>query len=336
MGNSKMGNSKLDIIIGLNAAIFSVTDEEPHILITRDTQDQKTVSSRDRLPFGPFDPLKHRTMDMGLRAWVAEQTGLNLAYVEQLYTFADRGRHAKTTSTEHEISVGYLALHNPREKTSDENKITNGVWQKIYRYLPWEDLRNGKPALIDDVIQPLLLLWIKASPTPAIKREREERAALCFGLGDMPWDEEKVIERYELLYEVGLVEETISDGRLVKNKAPEKKLGRAMHQDHRRILATALSRLRGKLKYRPVVFELMPASFTLFELQRCVEAITGHRLHKQNFRRQVEKTRLVTETGHMTSGNEGRPAKMYKFRQNVLKERIAPGLRVSPPGKQSS
>jgi len=330
-----MSSNKLDIIIGLNAAIISVTDEEPFILITKDGQDPNNAASRDRLPFGPFDPIKHRTMDMGLRAWVSEQTGLDLAYVEQLYTFADRGRHAQTTSTEHEISVGYLALHNPKEKASGEDKSKNGLWKKIYSYFPWEDLRGGKPALIDDVIQPHLSLWIKASSTPALRREREERAALCFGLGDMPWDEEKVLERYELLYEIGLVDETISDGRLNESQTPESKLGRAMHQDHRRILATALSRLRGKLKYRPVVFELMPSSFTLFELQRCVEAVTGHRLHKQNFRRQVEKTRLVKETGHMTSGNEGRPAKMYKFRQNVVKERIAPGLRVSPPGKKA-
>ena len=61
-----------------------------------------------------------------------------------------------------------------------------------------------------------------------------------------------------------------------------------MRFDHRRILATAIARLRGKLKYRPVVFELMPREFTLTELQRTVEAISGRRLHKQNFRRLVE------------------------------------------------
>ena len=58
--------------------------------------------------------------------------------------------------------------------------------------------------------------------------------------------------------------------------------------DHRRIVATALGRLRGKLKYRPVVFELLPETFTLLQLQRTVEALTGMRLHKQNFRRLVE------------------------------------------------
>ena len=61
-----------------------------------------------------------------------------------------------------------------------------------------------------------------------------------------------------------------------------------MALDHRRILATALGRLRGKLKYRPVVFELLPSAFTLLQLQRVVEALAGVRLHKQNLRRLVE------------------------------------------------
>ncbi len=49
---------------------------------------------RAGLPFGPFDPLEHRTFEIGLRAWVKAQTGLSVGYVEQLYTFGDRGRHA--------------------------------------------------------------------------------------------------------------------------------------------------------------------------------------------------------------------------------------------------
>ena len=72
-----------------------------------------------------------------------------------------------------------------------------------------------------------------------------------------------------------------------------------MRFDHRRILATAIARLRAKLKYRPVVFELMPREFTLTELQRTVEAISGRRLHKQNFRRLVETAALVEPTGEI-------------------------------------
>ena len=60
-------------------------------------------------------------------------------------------------------------------------------------------------------------------------------------------------------------------------------LGEPMASDHRRILATAMSRLRGKIKYRPVVFELMASEFTLSTLQKVVESIAAFPLHKQNF-----------------------------------------------------
>ena len=103
---------------------------------------------------------------------------------------------------------------------------------------------------------------------------------------------------------------------------------RATVLDHRRILATALGRLRGKLKYRPVVFELLPPEFTLYDLQQTVEAISGTLLHKQNFRRLVEKGRLVEGTGNVSTETGGRPARLYRFRREVVLERPAPGLRV--------
>ena len=77
--------------------------------------------------------------------------------------------------------------------------------------------------------------------------------------------------------------------------------------DHRRILATAIARLRGKMKYRPVVFELMAPSFTLLELQRTVEALAGLRLHKQNFRRLVAEQGLVEGTGKFAGRRPGPP-----------------------------
>ena len=118
-----------------------------------------------------------------------------------------------------------------------------------------------------------------------------------------------MLERYELLYEAGLVAEAARDlGRPARfagrrSRAP----GRTMALDHRRILATAIGRLRGKIKYRPVVFELMPPAFTLLQLQRTVEALAGVRLHKQNFRRLVEQQGLVEETGEISAAHR-RPA----------------------------
>jgi hypothetical protein len=99
-----------------------------------------------------------------------------------------------------------------------------------------------------------------------------------------------------------------------------------MASDHRRILATALSRLRGKIKYRPVVFELLRERFTLSALQRTVEGILGLSLHTQNFRRALEKTGLVNGTGRLETGTGGRPAELYEFRRDYVRGIAAPGL----------
>jgi hypothetical protein len=156
---------------------------------------------------------------------------------------------------------------------------------------------------------------------------------LCFGTGGSPWDEEKVLDRYELIYEAGLVEEARRDGReaaLTRRTLPA--LGEPMRFDHRRILATAIARLRAKLKYRPVVFELMAREFTLTELQRTVEAISGRHLHKQNFRRLVDTAALVEATGETSTATGGRPAALFRFRREVLAERPAAGLRLGGRG----
>jgi hypothetical protein len=94
------------------------------------------------------------------------------------------------------------------------------------------------------------------------------------------------------------------------------------------VLASAIAELRRSINYRPVVFELMPAVFTLFELQKTVEAILGPHLHKQNFRRLVEGCGLVEPTGEYRFRTGGRPAQLFRFRRDVLLERPTPGVRV--------
>jgi hypothetical protein len=84
------------------------------------------------------------------------------------------------------------------------------------------------------------------------------------------------------------------------------------------------------VKSRPLVFELMPEEFTLFELQKTVEAVLGPHLHKQNFRRMVEGGGLVEPTGQHRLRTGGRPARLYRFRRDVVYERSAPGVRIKP------
>jgi len=304
------------VAIGLSAAIVSVAEERPCVLIVPNPQ-----SHEDALPFGPFDPLQHRTLESGLRTWVGEQTQLDLGYVEQLYTFGDRGRHElKSGEGPRIVSVGYLALARQLGAAPDT------LWRDWYRYFPWEDWRAERPAIIAREIVPALKAFAKNATDSRQTELRRDRARLCFGLDGLAWDEEKVLERYELLYEAGLIQESARDGRADPQTVLP--LGTGMIFDHRRILATAIARLRGKMKYRPVVFELMPPSFTLLELQQTVEAISGIRLHKQNFRRLVEGQGLVEGTGKVTALSRGRPAELFRFRREVLRERPSPGVRM--------
>jgi hypothetical protein len=309
------------VSIGLSAAIVSVAGEQPQVLVVAHDK------AEDALPFGPFDPTSDRTLEQGLRKWVGEQTQFELGYTEQLYTFGDKGRHLPSSAPDvggaRVVSVGYLALTRPGQP-----KAPDTLWRGWYQYFPWEDWREARPAMIDAVLLPALQKFVRDAPNAQTGERRRDRLRLCFGEGGLPWDEEKVLERYELLYEAGLVPEFLRDSG--KSAAVGKSWpGTAMIFDHRRILATAIARLRGKLKYRPVVFELMAPSFTLLELQRTVEALSGRRLHKQNFRRLVADQGLVEGTGKWTAAARGRPAELFRFRREVLRERPAPGLRLS-------
>ena len=105
-------------------------------------------------------------------------------------------------------------------------------------------------------------------------------------------------------------------------------LSHPLSGEHTRLLASAIGDIRRSVKSRPVIFELMPETFTLFELQKTVEAILGPHLHKQNFRRLVEGEGLVEPTGERRYRTGGRPAQLYRFRHTVLLERPAPGVRV--------
>jgi len=182
-----------------------------------------------------------------------------------------------------------------------------------------------------------LTAWARLASSRSIRATRKERVAIAFGLDGAEWDGEKVLERYELLYEAGLVCEAMREvdpGTQPPRERVRHELGRCMVLDHRRMLATALGRLRGKIKYRPVVFELLAPTFTLLQLQRVVEALAGVRLHKQNFRRLVDKGGLVEGTVSLDEHTGGRPAELFRFRRDVLRERSAPGVGL-PGGTQA-
>lgn len=309
-----------EVVADLTAVVVSVRHNTPTVLTVTRTPD-----GRAALPAGPLTA-GHRTLQTGLRAWVEMQTGYSLGYVEQLYTFGDRmtGGNAPAGRRSRTLSVAYLAL----VAEPEENIPPTGQWLDWYTFFPWEDSRRT-PTPAVRAVHDAINAWA-AAPRGAAGRERQERVKLTFGGDGAVWDEERALERYELLYEAGLVQEAYRDGHGAgaPNWPPSGAPGTEMLSDHRRIVATAMSRLRAKIKYRPVLFELMPPAFTLLQLQKTCEALSGINLHKQNFRRLVLQQGLVEETGEVSSAAGGRPAKLMRFRRDVTAERPAPGLRV--------
>lgn len=83
--------------------------------------------------------------------------------------------------------------------------------------------------------------------------------------------------------------------------------------DHERILQTALTRLTGKVRYQPIGFELLPAKFTLSQLQRLYEKILERPLDKRNFRKKIISMEFLVELDEVEQDVAHRAARLYKF-----------------------
>lgn len=285
----------------LIAVLVAVTAARPRVM---------TIDLGKGLPSGTLES-RHDSLQTSLRAWVEDQTHHPVGYLEQLYTFADRRRGTGAGPGARRISISYLGLVQ-EQSVAD---AAQSEWHDWYDYFPWEDHRDGRPAMLDHVTE-RLQHWAEADP--ALQDERRRRIAFVLGPADSGWNEDLVLQRYELMYQAGLVAES--------GAAPG--FGQPMMADHRRILATAIARLRAKIKYQPVMFELMPDTFTLLHLQQTVEAIAGLRLHKSNFRRQIDQHALIEETGEMSQESRGRPAKLFRYRREVVEARALAGSRL--------
>ncbi len=175
-----MTNNSSDTIINLTAVIVAVTNDVPRVLIVDQhlsytggpaPADFDPLPGPDHyaLPNGPFVPRQHTSLESGLRSLVEAQTGLDLYYVEQLYTFGNRYRDpGEIQGGPRVVSVAYIAL--TREDTVDEE---NAQWRDWYSFLPWEDWRSGRPAMMAEHIEPTLERWLKQSHSPSRRKQRQ-------------------------------------------------------------------------------------------------------------------------------------------------------------------
>lgn len=313
----RVNRPRTDLVASeLVAVVVAVSSEGPQVL---------TVGAPGGVPRLPSGPLRaeHRSLQTSLRMWVEHQTGVDLGYVEQLYTFADRERAG---SHRHLLSVSYLGL----TRIDESARTGQGfAWRPWSEFVPWEDRRDPAAVALGEELAARLRAWAQDTGAPDVAADRGARVEAAFG---EPWVSELTLQRYQLLFEAGLVAEnrpsTTGSGGTASPEAATLGTGNRMAEDHRRILTTGISRLRAKIQYRPVVFELLPTEFTLGRLQACVEAVAGTELHTQNFRRLVQQQDLVEETGARSEGTGGRPARLFRFRRAVELERYAAGTKL--------
>jgi 8-oxo-dGTP diphosphatase len=96
--------------------------------------------------------------------------------------------------------------------------------------------------------------------------------------------------------------------------------------DHDRILETGLQRLKGKVRYQPIGFELLPPKFTLTQLQHIYEAILERTLDKRNFRKKILGLEFVADTGEIQKDVAHRAAKLYQFDQKIYERLVKQGI----------
>jgi len=90
--------------------------------------------------------------------------------------------------------------------------------------------------------------------------------------------------------------------------------------DHGAIVDKAIDRLRGKVRYKPIGFELLPKKFTLTQLQRVYEKILGFELDKRNFRKKVASTGLLIELDEVEQDVAHRAARLYRFDEKTYRK----------------
>lgn len=278
-----------------------------------------------------------------------EETGLrNPQFIEALDTYDQNGRDPRQFAVgrggrargARVVSKAHIVLHPQVDVlllAREGEDAEEPRFDSVYRHLPWEEEftsagRRARRSAIDH-----LLDWAFGDEV----KERRVRAA--FGVGE-EWNEERAGERFRLLLEAKLVEEAKRDQWGQVRASWKSKLtmpGEPLAFDHRLMLADAVSRLRGKIKYLPgTLAAIMPEEFTLSDLHRAVMALTGRAIEKSNFWRMFRRDRMagileptgakeVPANRRNARDRRGPEAQLYRFAEDVSQIRFDPAISFS-------
>ena len=260
--------------------IFTTADkEEDNLRKVAKKGMQVILIKRDDYPYkgkwsipGGFVDIEE-SLEVSAKRKLKEKTGIDNVYTEQLYTFGEVHRDKRTRV----ISVGNIAL----------------VEKEIIKLEEVDCLKKSQ------------WFWIEKTLISCEKQEQyiENKHVLCLKSED---------ERTEINYEITeKIERTLfrrkeTFYKLLNNSSEE------LAFDHYKILDYGIDRLRNKVEYTPIAFNLLPTLFTVKELQNVYEAIMGREI--LNFRRKMGE--MIIETDEKIEGKAFRPAKVFKFNEN--------------------
>jgi hypothetical protein len=289
----------------------------------------------------------------GLRE-VFEETGHTAppAFFQTLDTYDENGRDPRQFAGYFDrglwigtgvriVSKAFIALFAPaiNQPTTPMpgQDALSAHWESVYRYLPWEDLRGSVGrSMRRQIIRQLTERWVRAAESDEEAALRKRRIETTFASSDLrQWNEERTTERFALLMETALVTEAHRDQ--WGDVLPEAKRQVLEHDiplafDHRRMLADALGRLRGKLKYTPsVLAALVGSEITAPVIHRVCESVAGRPIHMANLRRALTDTHaLLQPIKTIIAGPRppGRQATRYRWVKDIDLARLDPAMRM--------
>ena len=214
------------------------------------------------------------TLEQAAIRELSEETGVENAYMEQLYTWGDPRRDPRTWV----VSCSYMALMDAsRIKLAAGDDAVDAQWFRVSKKLKQEKRKLARNGSV--LKQKYSLLLSSDGLTTETQLEK-----IVMKHGSRQTEEEQILVPGELAF------------------------------DHARMIGYAVDRLRNKIEYTDLAFNLMPEHFTLTQLQQVYETILDCELLKANFRRKIENR--VIETDYCTEGDSYRPSQLFKVKRD--------------------
>ncbi len=251
--------------------------KELYILLIREKQKNNKEINEWVLPNDYIQLHLHENLDSIALRILREKTNLSEAYIEQLYTFREEDEITESSN----INIAYMALVPQNDRIE---------------FLKNDDTYESKWFRIDYDLE-------------SQKESKDNRGNLL------------IIQNYDLkLQRIDEVLGTVNVKLSINNKIVNQTLIRELiisessgiAKKHGKIINCGLERLKNKIEYTDIIFQLMPKTFTFSELQQVYELLLGSKLYTAQFRRKIEP-KLIRLTDIISEGKGHRPAQYYCF-----------------------